>query len=78
VKRVVLYLRVSTFDQCSETHDHDLRAMAAQRGYTIQHEYVDVISGAKTRRPGLDQLLADARKHRFDVLMTLPLEGVSD
>jgi hypothetical protein len=31
VKRVVLYLRVSTFDQCSETHDHDLRAMAAQR-----------------------------------------------
>jgi DNA invertase Pin-like site-specific DNA recombinase len=69
VKRVVLYLRVSTLDQHPESQACDLRQLAAQRGYTIQHEYVDVISGAKARRPGLDQLLADARKHRFDVVL---------
>ena len=69
MKRAVLYLRVSTIDQHPETQVHDLRAMAAQRGYQIQHEYRDVISGAKARRPGLDQLLADARKHRFDVVL---------
>ena len=69
MKRAVLYLKVSTGDQHPETQVHDLRAMAAQRGYQIQHEYRDVISGAKARRPGLDQLLADARKHRFDTVL---------
>jgi DNA invertase Pin-like site-specific DNA recombinase len=69
MKRAVLYTRVSTGDQHLETQTHDLRQLAAQRGYQIQREYSDVISGAKARRPGLDQLLADARKHRFDVLL---------
>jgi DNA invertase Pin-like site-specific DNA recombinase len=44
--------------------------MAGQRGYQIVHEYTDRISGAKARRPGLDQLLIDARRGRFDVVMT--------
>jgi DNA invertase Pin-like site-specific DNA recombinase len=69
MKRAILYMRVSTIDQHPETQLHDLRQMAAQRGYEIQHEYTDVISGAKSKRPGLDQLLADARKHRFDVVL---------
>jgi DNA invertase Pin-like site-specific DNA recombinase len=69
MKRAILYMRVSTLDQHPETQAHDLRQMAAQRGYTIQHEYRDIISGAKARRPGLDQLLADARKHRFDTVL---------
>jgi DNA invertase Pin-like site-specific DNA recombinase len=43
--------------------------MAAQRGFEITREYSDIISGAKSRRPGLDQLLADARKHRFEVVL---------
>ena len=69
MKRAILYMRVSTLDQHTETQAHDLRQMAAQRGYQIEREYTDVISGAKARRPGLDQLLADARKHRFDVVL---------
>jgi DNA invertase Pin-like site-specific DNA recombinase len=69
MKRAILYMRVSTIDQHPETQLHDLRQMAAQRGYQIEREYTDVISGAKSKRPGLDQLLADARKHRFDVAL---------
>jgi DNA invertase Pin-like site-specific DNA recombinase len=69
MKKAILYMRVSTVDQHPETQLHDLRQLAAQRGYEIQHEYVDIISGAKARRPGLDQLLADARRHRFDTLL---------
>ena len=69
MKRAILYMRVSTIDQHPETQLHDLRQMAAQRGYQIQHEYTDVISGAKAKRPGLYQLLADARRHRFDVVL---------
>jgi DNA invertase Pin-like site-specific DNA recombinase len=32
-------------------------------------EYVDRISGAKARRPGLDQMLKDARRRQFDVVL---------
>ena len=33
------------------------------------HEYTDRISGTRARRPGLDQLMADARRGRFDVVV---------
>lgn len=69
MKRVALYLRVSTVDQHPETQLHDLRGLAAQRGFTVVQEYTDKISGAKARRPGLDQLLADARRGKFDIVM---------
>ncbi len=64
-----IYTRVSTIDQHPETQLHDLREMAKQRGYEIVAEYSDKISGAKQKRPGLDQLLADARRHKFDVVL---------
>ena len=69
MKRAAIYMRVSTVDQHPETQLHDLRSLAAQRGFEIVHEYTDKISGTKARRPGLDQLLADARRGQFDVLM---------
>ena len=69
MKRAVLYMRVSSLDQHPETQLHDLRQMAVQRGYQITHEYTDRISGAKAKRPGLDELLRDARRGRFDVVL---------
>ena len=36
--------------------------MAAQRGLEIVAEYTDRISGVKARRPGLDDLMRDARR----------------
>ena len=53
MKRAALYTRVSSLDQHPETQSLDLRQMAAQRGYEIVQEYVDRISGAKAKRPGL-------------------------
>ena len=69
MKRAALYMRVSTVDQHPESQVYDLRSLAAQRGLEVVHEYVDRISGTKARRPGLDELLADARRHRFDVVL---------
>ena len=69
MKTVALYLRVSTVDQHPETQLHDLRAMAQQRGFQIVAEYTDRISGTKARRPGLDDLLRDARRGRFQVVL---------
>ena len=69
VKRAALYMRVSTLDQHPETQMHDLRGLAAQRGFQIVQEYTDRLSGAKARRPGLDQMLKDARQRQFDVVL---------
>ena len=62
-------MRVSTVDQHPETQLLDLRQMAAQRGYEIVNEYTDRISGTKAKRPGLDQMMADARRGQFDVVL---------
>lgn len=77
MKRCALYMRVSTVDQHPETQLHDLQAMASQRGYEIVREYTDRISGAKPKRPGLDELLHDARKHRFDVVLVWAFDRIA-
>jgi len=69
MKRAALYMRVSTVDQHPETQLYDLRQMAEQRGYRIVEEYMDRISGAKARRPGLDSMMRDARRGKFDVVL---------
>jgi DNA invertase Pin-like site-specific DNA recombinase len=76
-KRAAIYARVSTGDQHLETQLLDLREMAKQRGLTIVCEYRDVISGAKSKRPGLDQLMADARRHRFDVVLVVAFDRIA-
>ncbi len=69
MKRAALYMRVSTVDQHPETQTLDLRQLATQRGFEIVAEFTDRISGAKARRPGLDQLLKEARRGQFDVVL---------
>ena len=68
--KAALYLRVSTLDQHPETQGHDLRMLAAQRGFEVVEEYVDHgFSGAHVKRPALDRLLADARRGRFQAVI---------
>jgi DNA invertase Pin-like site-specific DNA recombinase len=69
MKRAVLYARVSTLDQNPQTQLLDLRRLAEQRGFEIVREYVDKISGAKAKRPALDQLLAAAHRREYDVVL---------
>jgi DNA invertase Pin-like site-specific DNA recombinase len=77
MKRCGLYARVSTAEQHLETQLCDLRAIAAQRGYEVSREYTDTISGAKSKRPGLDRLLADARRHQFDIVLVSAFDRVA-
>jgi DNA invertase Pin-like site-specific DNA recombinase len=77
MKRAVLYSRISTGDQHLETQLLDLRQMARERGLEIVREYSDVISGAKSKRPGLDQLMSDARRHRFDVVLVAAFDRIA-
>jgi DNA invertase Pin-like site-specific DNA recombinase len=77
MKRAALYMRVSTVDQHPETQLFDLRQMAAQRGYEVVQEFTDRISGAKAKRPGLDQMMADARRGRFDIVMVCASDRIA-
>jgi DNA invertase Pin-like site-specific DNA recombinase len=69
MKRAAIYVRVSTVDQNLQTQLLDLRQLASQRGLDVVKEYMDKISGAKARRPGLDEMMRDGRRGRFDVLL---------
>ena len=65
--RVGIYARVSTKDQSCALQVRDLKAYCAARKFTIFCEYIDVgESGAKNSRPELNNLMADARKRKFD------------
>ena len=77
MKRAALHTRVSTLDQNPETQLLDLRQMAAQRGYEIVAEFTDKISGTKAKRPGLDQMMADARRGRFDVVLVWACDRIA-
>jgi DNA invertase Pin-like site-specific DNA recombinase len=68
--RVAIYTRVSTDDQSTKTQEHELRQYAKHRRWTVQQIYTDHgFSGALEKRPALDELLYDARKRKFDVVL---------
>src|SRR5262245_17488627 len=76
-KRAAIYVRVSTDKQTVENQIRELRQIAGRRGWEVAEEYHDAgISGAKGRnqRPGLDRMLKDASKRRFDVVMTWAID----
>ena len=72
--RAAIYARVSTSDQTCENQLLELRRYCEARGWQAV-EYVDTgVSGAKDRRPALDELLKDAKRRRFDVLVCWRLD----
>jgi DNA invertase Pin-like site-specific DNA recombinase len=72
--RAAIYARVSPAEQTCDNQLLDLRRYIDARGWTSINEYVDVISGAKDRRPGLDDLVRDARRRKFDVVVCWRLD----
>src|SRR5437867_1607781 len=76
--RVVLYLRVSTTDQDPESQGREIRAFVAARGWETIETYQDVgFSGARTRRPALEQLLKDAWRGRFQGVVVWDLSRMA-
>lgn len=79
VKRAALYVRVSTDKQTVANQTAALAAVAEARGWQIVEAYSDAgISGSKGRkdRPGLDKLLADASRGKFDVVMSWAIDRI--
>jgi DNA invertase Pin-like site-specific DNA recombinase len=78
MKKCALYARVSTPEQRVETQLCDLRKLASQRGYEVICEYTDIgISGKKARRPGLDGMMKDAHKRKFNVVLVAAFDRMA-
>lgn len=77
MKRAAIYVRVSTDKQSVENQVKELNAIAERRGWSIVATYQDAgISGTKdrTKRPGLDQMLNDAARAKFEVVMVWAID----
>jgi DNA invertase Pin-like site-specific DNA recombinase len=78
-RRAALYVRVSTDRQTVANQVEVLAAVAAARGWDIVATYADNgLSGAKGRkeRPGLDALLNDAQRGKFNVVMAWAIDRI--
>ena len=76
--RVAIYVRVSTDEQTVAPQLDGLREYAALRQLEIVATYVDEgVSGAKAKRPGLDRLLEDAHRRRFDAVAVWRLDRLA-
>lgn len=79
MKRAALYVRVSTDRQTVENQIAKLTEIAKARGWQIVETFSDAgISGAKGRkdRPGLDEMLKQAQRRKFDVVMAWAIDRI--
>lgn len=77
--KCAIYARVSTKDKQEIGLQLDkLRDFAKAREYKVVKEYKDIgESGAKTSRPQFNQMMMDARKRKFKVLLIYKLDRLS-
>jgi len=71
MKRVAIYLRVSTSKQDTDNQRRELEAVAGRLGWQVVKVFEDAgISGAKGRdkRPGLDAMLKAVNAREFDMV----------
>jgi DNA invertase Pin-like site-specific DNA recombinase len=67
--RVAVYSRVSTELQNLDGQESESREYAKNRGWEMTKIYRDKMSGAKSSRPALDELMADAKKRKMDIVL---------
>ena len=75
--KIAIYARVSTDKQDNDNQIVQLREFAAKQGWQIVHEYVDTVTGSKSDRAQFQQMLADASRRRFDLVLFWALDRLS-
>ncbi len=69
-KKVAIYVRVSTKDQSVDMQLNDLQRYSRERGFSIYKIYKDNgFSGSQESRPALSELMNDAKKRKFDIVL---------
>ena len=71
--RTVIYLRVSKGERHTDNQRPDVERVIATRGLALVDEYIENASAARTR-PVFDQMLREAHRGAFDVLVVWALD----
>jgi DNA invertase Pin-like site-specific DNA recombinase len=74
MKKIALYLRVSTDRQTTDSQAVELRQYCLHRRWQNVEEYSDTASGAKFSRKGLDALMRDVRRGRISAVVAFKLD----
>jgi len=83
MKKVVLYVRVSTKEQAEEGYSvgaqlEKMRYYCKSKEWIITEEYVDGgFSGSNMDRPALEKLIRDASHHKMDMVLVYKLDRLS-
>lgn len=72
--KVYLYARVSTDEQRHDSQLDELRSYCRRRGWKPAKTIKDTISGTKSDRRGLDELMAAVRRGAVDVVLIYKLD----
>ena len=72
-----IYARVSTGEQNALNQIDPLKKWADTLGIEIVQEYVDVVSGGDSNRPGFKRMMAQADRHEFDIILIWSLDRFS-
>jgi DNA invertase Pin-like site-specific DNA recombinase len=69
--KAVAYARVSTLlNQDPQNQLSHIRQFSEARGFSLEREFVDQgISGSKERRPSLDEMVREARRGKFKIII---------
>lgn len=74
-KIVAIYARVSTNKQDISMQLDELKEYVKRRGWTLGQTYQDKgFTGSNTRRPEFNNLMAEARQRKFDILLVWKLD----
>ena len=77
-KSVAIYARVSTDKQKVQMQLAELREYAQRAGWKIYREFVDEgYTGKDTSRPAFKEMLDEARRRKFDLLLVWKLDRLS-
>jgi len=72
--RVAVYCRVSSQSQELEQQEAACRRLCEYREYDVGEVYSEIISGAKSKRPEYQRLVADLRALRYDGVVVFRLD----
>ena len=79
MQRVSLYARVSTKGKGQDTANQlaQLRDFCRLQNWEVTHEYIDQASGKSSERPQFKQMMADASRREFDLVLFWSLDRFS-
>jgi DNA invertase Pin-like site-specific DNA recombinase len=77
-KSVAIYARVSTDKQKVDMQLNELRDFIKRSGWSIYREFIDEgYTGSNIKRPAFTEMLYEAKKRKFDILLVWKLDRLS-